>query len=116
MTLGTNTETHVLDSARDGQRILAGIDGNAADAIDTLISEYVELRHRLQQLQDGLPQHHADPELCPACETLAQQCPYHAGRAEGWIDLAKVIRLVAGNDSTYATLVLEHADAAGDPA
>jgi hypothetical protein len=116
MIIGTSNETHVLDSARDGQRILAGIDGDAADAVEALISGYVELRDRVQQLKDGLPQHHPDPELCSACEALEQLCPYHAGRAEGWIKLSKVVRLVAGDDSTYATLVEEHADAAGDDA
>lgn len=116
MIIGTSNETYVLDSARDGQRILAGINGDAADAIDALITAYVELRDRVQQLKDGLPKHHADPELCPACDALTQPCPYHAGRAEGWIDLAKATRLVAGDDSTYATLVLEHADAHGDDA
>ncbi|AEM88668.1 hypothetical protein [Streptomyces violaceusniger] len=114
MTLGTSTETYVLDTARDGQRILAGINGDAAYAVETLISEYLELRDQVQQLKDGLPQHHTDPELCPACDALAQPCPYHAGRAEGWIELSKAVRLVAGDDSTYATLVMEHADAAGD--
>ncbi|MGP3950965.1 hypothetical protein [Streptomyces sp. 7N604] len=116
MTLGSDTETYVLDRAREGQRLLAVIRDDAADAVDTLIRAYLELRDRIQQLQNGLPRHHSDPELCPAREALAQLCPYHAGRAEGWLDLAKVIRLVAGDDSTYATLVLEHADAAGDDA
>ncbi|MET7693912.1 hypothetical protein ABZT06_39105 [Streptomyces sp. NPDC005483] len=114
MLIGPNNESYVLDSARDGQRILAGVDGDAADAVDALIREYLELRDRLQQLKDGLPKHHTDPELCPACEALEQPCPYHLGRAGGWIELSKAVRLVAGDDSTYATLVLEHADAAGD--
>ncbi|MCQ8833764.1 hypothetical protein [Streptomyces malaysiensis] len=114
MTLGTSTETYVLDTARDVQRILAGINGDAAYAVETLISEYLELRDQVQQLKDGLPQHHTDPELCPACDALEQLCPYHLGRAEGWIELSKAVRLVAGDDSTYATLVMEHADAAGD--
>jgi hypothetical protein len=113
MIIGTNNETYVLDSARDGQRILAGINGDAADAVDALITGYLEFRDRVQQLEDGLPKHHTDPELCPACDVLAQLCPYHAGRAEGWLELSKAMRLVAGDDSTYATLVLEHADAAG---
>ncbi|MDG9709697.1 hypothetical protein [Streptomyces sp. DH10] len=114
MTIETSAETRVLDSARDAQRILAGINDEAASAVDTLIREHLALRKSVQQLKSGLPKYHADPELCPACDALAPQCPYHAGRAEGWIDLAKVIRLVAGDDSIYATLVLEHADAAGD--
>ncbi len=114
MTLGPNTESYVLDSARDAQRILAGVDGDGAYAVDTLIREYVELRDRVQQLKDGLPKYHTDPELCPACEVLEQLCPYHTGRAEGWINLSKAVRLVAGDDSTYATFVLEQADAAGD--
>lgn len=116
MTLGPDTETCVLDSARDAYRILAGMDGDGAYAVDTLIREYVELRDRVQQLKDGLPQHRADPELCPACEALEQPCPYHLGRAEGWIELSKAVRLLGSGDSTYATLVLEHADAAGDDA
>jgi hypothetical protein len=116
MRIGTNNETYVLDSARDGQRILDGINGDAADAVDALIREYLELRDRVQQLKDGLPQHHTDIELCPACEPLEQPCPYHLGRAEGWIELSKAIRLLGSGDSTYATLVLEHADAAGDDA
>ncbi|MFG2681246.1 hypothetical protein [Streptomyces sp. NPDC048392] len=116
MRIGTNNETYVLDSARDGQRILDGINGDAADAVDALIREYLELRDRVQQLKDGLPQHHTDIELCPACEPLEQPCPYHLGRAEGWIELSKAVRLLGSGDSTYATLVLEHADAAGDDA
>ncbi|MEU8480355.1 hypothetical protein [Streptomyces hygroscopicus] len=114
MTLGPDAESCVLDSARDAHRILAGMDGDGAYAVDTLIREYLELRDQVQQLKDGLPQHHTDPELCPACEPLHQPCPYHLGRAEGWIELSKAVRLVAGDDSTYATLLLEHADAAGD--
>ncbi|WP_086797024.1 hypothetical protein [Streptomyces caniscabiei] len=114
MHLGPNNESYVLDSARDGQHILAGINGDAADAVDALIREYLELRDRFQQLKDGLPQHHADIELCPACALLEQPCPYHLGRAEGWIELSKAVRLLGSTDSTYATLVLEHADAAGD--
>ena len=114
MNIGTNNETYILDSARDGQRILTGISGDAADAVDALISGYLELRDRVQQLKDGLPQHHTDPELCLACDALTQLCPYHCGRAEGWNGLSKAMRLVAGDDSTYAVLVLEHADARGD--
>lgn len=116
MALGTDTETHMLDSAQDGQRILARIDGDAAASVSLLIGEYTELRDRVKLLVDGLPQHHTDPELCAACDAVAQMCPYHTGRADGWVELSRAMRLVAGGDSSYAVLVLERADENGDEA
>jgi hypothetical protein len=70
----------------------------------------------VQLLVDGLPKHHADPELCATCEALARMCPYHEGRADSWAELARAVRLVAGAESTYARVVLEAADANGDDA
>ncbi|MFD4528411.1 hypothetical protein ACFWP7_31735, partial [Streptomyces sp. NPDC058470] len=116
MSIGTNNETFVLESARDGQRILVGLQGDAADAVDMLITGYLDLRDRVKELQDGLPQHHTDHELCDACRVLERLCPYHTGRADGWVELSRAVRLVAGDESTYATLVLETADANGDEA
>ncbi|MFE6939606.1 hypothetical protein [Streptomyces chartreusis] len=116
MTIGTNNETFVLDSAREGQRILAGRHGDAFDAVDMLITGYLELRDRVKELETGLPQHHTDHELCDACRVLERLCPYHTSRADGWVKLSRAMRLVAGDDSTYATLVLETADANGDEA
>ncbi|MFF5147858.1 hypothetical protein ACFY6U_50520 [Streptomyces sp. NPDC013157] len=116
MALGIDTETHMLESAQDGQRILAGINGDAASSVRWLISEYTELRDRVKVLVDGLPQHHTDPELCDACTALMAMCPYHTGRADSWAYLSQAMRLVASGDSGYAVLVLEHADANGDEA
>ncbi|MFL4953309.1 hypothetical protein ACJ6WE_39965 [Streptomyces sp. MMS24-I31] len=116
MTLGIDTENHMLESAQDGQRILARIDGNAASSLSLLISEYTELRDRVKLLVDGLPKHHTDPELCAACDAVARMCPYHTGRADSWAYLSQAMRLVASGDSSYAVLVLEHADANGDEA
>jgi hypothetical protein len=114
MPLEPDTESRVLDLARDGQRILAGINGDAAYAVEMLISAYLRMCDHFQQLKNGLPQHHTDPELCPACEALEQPCPYHAGWVEGRLELSKAVSLVAGDDSIYAKLVLEIAHVAGE--
>ncbi|MFI9176136.1 hypothetical protein [Streptomyces lincolnensis] len=116
MSIGTSNETFVLDSARDGQRILAGLDGDASDAVGMLITGYLELSSRMKEVQHGLPRYHTDHELCDACRVLLGLCPYHTGRADSWVELSRAMRLVAGDDSSYATLVLETADANGDEA
>ncbi|MEU9663515.1 hypothetical protein [Streptomyces chartreusis] len=116
MTLGTDFEAHMLDSARQGQRILARIDGDSAASVDSLIREYADLRDRLRLLVDGLPKHHPDPELCAACHVLLQMCPYHTGRADSWAELSRAMRLLASGDSAYAMLVLERAQEIGDDA